>query len=164
MGAVLIDKRVLTSVQRTIVDIEQIQCLTQQIRCPLYQLLGTLRLRQASVKYRLVIGLFLDLSRIDVTMPIRDTSDIPYYIPYCKKTGYENTEEALLIMVSVKGRKQRCYHCHSLDLWPNMTKNKKEQCTERTLGRRIEPAYSGVVAGVSYTRIAGERKAAIADL
>ena len=31
-----------------------------------------------------------DLSRIDVTMPIRDNCEIPYYIPYCKKNGVRN--------------------------------------------------------------------------
>ena len=63
-------------------------------------------------------------------------------------------------MVSVKGRKQRCYHCQSLDHWPNMCRNKLEQRTERTLGRRIAPAVSGLVPGVSYAKIAKEKKTA----
>ena len=96
-----------------------------------------------------------DLSRIDVTMPIRDHGEIPYN----KRTEFDKTEEAL-IMVSVKGRKLRCYHCHSLDHWPNMCRNKLDQRMERTLGRRVEPAASGVVPGVSYAKIAKERKAA----
>ena len=100
-----------------------------------------------------------DLSRLDVTMPIRDQGEIPYYIPYKKTTEFGKTEEAL-IMVSVKGRKQRCYHCHSLDHWPNMCRNKLEQRTERTLGRRIAPAASGLVPGVSFAKIAKEKKTA----
>ena len=100
-----------------------------------------------------------DLSRIDITMPIRDQGEIPYYIPYKKTTEFGKTEEAL-IMISVKGRKQRCYHCHSLDHWPNMCRNKMEQRTERTLGRRIAPAASGLVPGVSYAKIAKEKKTA----
>ena len=61
----------LTGVQRTIVDLEQIQCLTQQVRCPLCHLLGTLRLRQANVKYGLVVGLFLFCQ--DCQQPVTDT-------------------------------------------------------------------------------------------
>ena len=61
----------LTGVQRTIVDPEQIQCLTQQVRCPLCHLLGTLRLWQASVKYMIVIGLFLFDE--DCQQPVTDT-------------------------------------------------------------------------------------------
>ena len=98
-------------------------------------------------------------SRIDVTMPIRDHGEIPYHIPYKKVTDFGKTEEAL-IMVSVKGRKQRSYHCHSLDHWPNMCRNKLEQRMERKLGRRIEPAASGLVPGVSYAKIAKEKKTA----
>ena len=92
-------------------------------------------------------------------MPIRDNGEILYYIPYRKKREYGKTEA--LIIVSVKGRKQQRYHCHSLDHWPNMCRNKLEQRTERTLGRRVEPAASGVVAGLSYTRISREKKAAL---
>ena len=51
-----------------------------------------------------------DLSSIDMTMPIRDHGEIPYYIPYNKRTEFGTTEEVLK-MVSVKGRKQLCYHC-----------------------------------------------------
>ena len=61
----------LTGVQMTIVDLEQIQCLTQQVRCPLCHLLGTLRLWQANVKYGLVIGLFLFCQ--DCQQPVTDT-------------------------------------------------------------------------------------------
>ena len=75
-----------------------------------------------------------DLSRIDVTMPIRDQGEIPYYIPYKKTTEFGKTEEAL-IMVSVKGRKQRCYHCQSLDHWPNMCTQRKDIGKKDSTGR-----------------------------
>ncbi|KAK3733910.1 hypothetical protein RRG08_031848 [Elysia crispata] len=100
-----------------------------------------------------------DLSRIDISMPIREEGDIPYYIPYQKINEYGKKEEAL-IMVSLKGRRQRCYHCHSTEPWPNQCTKKMSQKTERTLGRRAEPAPGNVVTGISYARMAGTRRAA----
>ena len=67
-----------------------------------------------------------DLSRIDFSMSIRD--DIPYYIPYKKVNEYGKQEEAL-IMVSLKGRQKRCYHCHSTEHWPNQCSNRMSQRT-----------------------------------
>ena len=101
-----------------------------------------------------------DLSRIDISMPIREEGDIPYYIPYQKINEYGKKEEAL-IMVSLKGRRQRCYHCHSTVHWPNQCTKKMSQKTERTLGRREEPAPGNVVTGISYARMAGTRRAAL---
>ena len=98
-----------------------------------------------------------DLSRIDISMSIRDEDEIPYYIPYKKINQYGKEEEAL-IMVSLKGRRQRCYHCHSTEHWPNQCSNKMSERTERTLGRRIEPASRNVVTGISYARMAGPKK------
>ena len=98
-----------------------------------------------------------DLSRIDISMSIRDEGEIPYYIPYKKVTEYGKQEEAL-IMVSLKGRRQRCYHCHSTEHWPNQCSNKMSQRTERTLRRRVEPAPGNVVTGISYARMAGPKR------
>ena len=100
-----------------------------------------------------------DLSRIDISMSIRDEGDIPYYIPYKKINEYGKQEEAL-IMVSLKGRRQRCYHCHSTEHWPNQCSNKMSQRTERTLGRRVEPAPGNMVTGISYARMAGTKRTA----
>ena len=100
-----------------------------------------------------------DLSRLDISMSIRDEDEIPYYIPYKKINQYGKEEEAL-IMVSLKGRRQRCYHCHSTEHWPNQCSNKMSERTERTLGRRIEPASRNEVTGISYARMAGPKKAA----
>ena len=98
-----------------------------------------------------------DLSRIDISMSIRDEGEIPYYIPYKKVNQYGKEEEALM-MVSLKGRRQRCYHCHSTEHWPNQCSNKVSDRTERTLGRRTEPAAGNVVTGISYARMAGPKR------
>ena len=98
-----------------------------------------------------------DLSRIDISMSIRDEGEIPYYIPYKKINQYGKEEEAL-IMVSLKGRRQRCYHCHSTEHWPNQCSNKMSDRTERTLGRRTETAAGNVVTGISYARMAGPKR------
>ena len=100
-----------------------------------------------------------NLSRIDISMSIQDEGEIPYYIPYKKVNQYGKEEEAL-IMVSLKGRRQRCYHCHSTEHWPNQCSNRMSERTERTLGRRIEPASRNVVTGISYARMAGPKKPA----
>ena len=98
-----------------------------------------------------------DLSRIDISMSIRDEGEIPYYIPYKKINQYGKEEEAF-IMVSLKGRRQRCYHCHSAEHWPNQCSNKMSDRTERTLGRRTETAAGNVVTGISYARMAGPKR------
>ena len=90
-------------------------------------------------------------------MSIRDEGEIPYYIPYKKMNQYGKEEEAL-IMVSLKGRRQRCYHCHSTEHWPNQCSNKMSDRTERTLGRRTEPTAGNVVTGISYARMAGPKR------
>ena len=100
-----------------------------------------------------------DISRMGVTMSLRDTEDIPYYISYQKINKYGIKKDAL-IMVSLKGRRQRCYHCHYTEHWLNMFQNKTQHEMERTLVRRVERASDNVVADVSYATVAGEKKAA----